>query len=171
MESLRNLLNRAKSEIEYGWLYLPSDHEKWTLDTVGVVIDVDSLGSEELNEDDEPIIAIERNLVSTLDSSTIEDIVSYAGKIGAPISDELLFESFVYYFVNDAFLPERGFKPLPIKEAILKMDRDFYQLLGSERSNEKCRIPECNRGTVEYSVFCRVHHFENVKKKPCPFND
>jgi len=21
------------------------------------------------------------------------------------------------------------------------------------------------------NVFCRRHHFENVKKRPCPFND
>ncbi len=49
-------------------------------------------------------------------------------------------------------------------------DREFYDTLGTERTERTCRASECTRGTVEYSVFCRPHHFESVFGRKSPFD-
>ena len=53
------------------------------------------------------------------------------------------------------------------------LDRDlvFYESLGEERGDHHCREETCNRGAVLLSVFCRVHHFVNVRGRTCPFDD
>jgi hypothetical protein len=38
-----------------------------------------------------------------------------------------------------------------------------------KRDEEPCRAAECSRGAVRASVFCRVHQFENVRRRPSPF--
>jgi hypothetical protein len=43
----------------------------------------------------------------------------------------------------------------------------FYELLGDERADTRCRTPECRRGAVALSVFCRLHHFEAIQNRPC----
>jgi hypothetical protein len=48
-------------------------------------------------------------------------------------------------------------------------DRAFYDCLGAERPTIPCRDDGCTRGSISLSVFCRRHHFENVKGRPCPF--
>lgn len=53
----------------------------------------------------------------------------------------------------------------------LDQDREFFDLLGSESSTERCRKLECSRGRITHSVFCRVHHFEDIRGRPCPFAD
>ncbi len=53
----------------------------------------------------------------------------------------------------------------------LKMQRDFYDTLGPEDAERGCRKDGCVRGTVKFSAFCRPHHFENLYKQPCPFED
>jgi hypothetical protein len=53
--------------------------------------------------------------------------------------------------------------------AVLEFDRNFYDSLGAERDDERCRAPNCRRGAVVASVFCRVHQFENVRRRPSPF--
>lgn len=57
-----------------------------------------------------------------------------------------------------------------IAAAVLARDRSFYDSLGPERDNERCRAPQCSRGAVHASLFCRVHQFENATRKPCPFS-
>jgi len=170
METLREVLLRAIKGLEEGWLYLPEE-KKWTLETTCKIIDADELPDDEVDENEEPLIAKEKGLISTLDSGTIESIVSFAGNIDAEMSDALLLESFTYYYDYDAFLPEPGFKPLPPGEHQLKMDRDFYDALGEERKELKCKNEDCNRGAINGSVFCKIHHFEMLNKKPCPFTD
>src|SRR5262249_53118173 len=44
-----------------------------------------------------------------------------------------------------------------------RMERDFYDSLGAEREGVSCRHPGCTRGAVSTSVFCRRHHFEQVR--------
>lgn len=51
------------------------------------------------------------------------------------------------------------------------IDREFYDVLGAERSDVRCHEPGCKRGAISLSVLCRPHHFEMVKKRPCPFDD
>jgi hypothetical protein len=53
----------------------------------------------------------------------------------------------------------------------LALDRDFYGRLGPERATVPCRHAGCQKGAISNSVFCRVHHFENICRRPCPFND
>ena len=50
-------------------------------------------------------------------------------------------------------------------------DRRFYDLLGPEHNEELCRRASCTRGRVSQSVFCRVHHFESIWGRACPFDD
>lgn len=50
-------------------------------------------------------------------------------------------------------------------------DREFYDILGPERPEVPCRREGCTRGAIELSVLCRPHHFENIKDRPCPFDD
>ena len=117
------------------------------------------------------IVAKEKGLICTLDSATIEDIVLGAKDLEPVLTDELLLESFLYYYDYDAFLPEPGFKPLSNDELMQKIDRDFYDCLGEERKEIKCRNSVCERGAIEGSVYCKIHHFEMMQKKPCPFTD
>ena len=170
MDSVRNILRLASGKLENGWLYLPNG-KLWGLDTLGIIINIDELEQSEVGEDDEPIFAIDNGLVSTLESAAIEDIVSFAKSIRVKVTDEFLLESFLYYYEYDAFLPEPGFKPPSREESEYKHSREFYESLGNERPNERCKKADCSRGAIERGVFCKIHHFEMIKKKPCPFTD
>jgi hypothetical protein len=57
------------------------------------------------------------------------------------------------------------------KEARARLDREFYDALGPERPDVPWRSPGCRRGAVALSVMCRRHHFEQVKRRPCRFDD
>jgi hypothetical protein len=50
-------------------------------------------------------------------------------------------------------------------------DRAFYEILGEERASPHCEAAGCARGAIEHSVYCRVHHFEMVRRKPCPYRE
>jgi hypothetical protein len=52
----------------------------------------------------------------------------------------------------------------------LELDRKFYDRLGEERVDVPCRADRCERGAVQFSVFCRKHHFESVQKRASPFD-
>jgi len=170
MEPLINILKRASGQLEEGWLYLP-ENEDWNFNTLGQIINVDDLEYDKVDEDDEPLIAQEKKLIPTLDSDTIESIASFAKGLGYEFTEELLFESFIYYYNYDAFLPHQGFKPLPSEEYQRKIDQGFYDSLGLERKDIQCKSEVCQRGAIKGSVFCKVHHFEMIQKKPCPFTD
>lgn len=81
-----------------GWLYLPP--MPWTLDTAGAF-------SEDTGADEGiavPAIARQSGWQVTLDSATIEDIVINAhDQIDEP-SMAQLFDAFVFYIENDAFI-------------------------------------------------------------------
>ncbi|MBM7074677.1 hypothetical protein JQC92_22145 [Shewanella sp. 202IG2-18] len=170
METLEEILLRAKDGLELGWLFLPKN-KLWVRKTPAVIIDEDELSESEVNDDGDSLFAIENNLESTLDNQTIESIVASADTISSKVSIELLIEAFNYYYKHDAFLPESGFKPLEGNEYQRKLDLDFYNLLGQESSTIECVRKECLRGKISGSVFCRVHHFEMVQNKACPFTN
>lgn len=49
--------------------------------------------------------------------------------------------------------------------------RAVYDRLGPESAVDKCRKDGCERGAIELSVYCRVHHFEKWGGvSPCPFD-
>ena len=171
MEPLITILHRAlQDHLEEGWLYLPKENN-WRPDTLGEILNIDEMEESELDPDGEPLVAKRNNLISTLDNQTIEDIVRGFKRLEDPPSDSGLLEAFSYYYKYDAFLPKRGFVPLPPKEALAKMDKDFFDSLGEESPKEQCKHEGCSRGKVSSSLYCRVHHFEMIKKKPCPFTN
>ncbi|KAG8150169.1 DUF7716 domain-containing protein [Burkholderia catarinensis] len=81
-----------------GWLYLPP--MPWTLDTEGAF-------SEDTEDDEDvsaPAVARQSGWQITLDSATIDDIVINAhDQIDEP-SMVQLFDAFVFYIENDAFI-------------------------------------------------------------------
>jgi len=58
-----------------------------------------------------------------------------------------------------------------LRDERLAEDRSFYDSLGVERVGTRCNAPGCTRGTVAWSVRCRVHHFESIRRRSCPFDD
>ncbi|MRW92281.1 hypothetical protein GJ699_19995 [Duganella sp. FT80W] len=153
----------AAGKLEDGWLYLPN-HENPGLDTACLMIVSDA-------DEDMQLIASERGFsVEGLDTPTIEGTVHAALQFQDSPSDELLLESFVYYWRFDAWLPMPGApEPPPLEEAKLEWDREFFDSLAAERPEELCRTEGCQRGAIHHSVLCRVHHFEMIRKEPCPF--
>jgi hypothetical protein len=57
------------------------------------------------------------------------------------------------------------------EETTLALFRQFYDKLGPESTDVRCRHAGCKRGVVRFSVLCRPHHFESIYHRPCPFND
>ncbi|WP_321575120.1 hypothetical protein [Burkholderia sp. BE17] len=83
-----------------GWLYLPET--AWTLDTQGVFAEDDK--DADPDADPRPEIARTNDWQEVLDVASIEDIVSNAvAQIENPTIEQL-FEAFLYYFKNDAFI-------------------------------------------------------------------
>lgn len=103
-----------------------------------------------------------------LDTVTLEDVVNWTrSNLTATPSDKELVRSFEYYWRFDAFLPALDSDDPPsLEDVLLKLDRDFYAALGEERADTNCRHADCDRGTIAFSVFCRDHHFENIKGRP-----
>lgn len=50
-------------------------------------------------------------------------------------------------------------------------DRAYYQSLAEEGSETKCARPDCARGAIPFSFYCRRHHFEMMKGRLYRFED
>lgn len=154
----------ADGRLEDGWLYL-ADSGKPTLDLPCLLVNDPDGHTHE-------IAAAHGFPQAGLDTQTIEDTAHAARQFQDPPSDALLLESFVYYWRFDAWLPSPNAPdPPPWEEAKLALDREFHDALGPERPEVPCRSGGCARGAIHHSVFCRVHHFESIRKEPCPFVD
>jgi hypothetical protein len=167
--TLREVLRRALTgDLPEGWVYLSSDVPD--LYTECLLLE-DAEG--ECGEDGMPLAAAEQGFpYEGLDGGTIMDTAKCAKQFADTPTDELLLESFLYYRRFDSWLPEPGApEPQPWEETKRKLDREFYLSLGDERGDVACREPGCDRGAIHLSVFCRSHHFESVKREPCPFTD
>ncbi|RQS92485.1 hypothetical protein [Burkholderia contaminans] len=94
--SLKHILERPGDFA--GWLYLPP--MPWSLDTEGVFAE----DAEDAEDDAVPAVANQPGWRITLDSATIEDIVINAhDQIDEPTIAQL-FDAFVFYVENDAFI-------------------------------------------------------------------
>jgi hypothetical protein len=51
----------------------------------------------------------------------------------------------------------------------LEADRQFFNLLGTEDAARPCKRIGCTRGRIVGSALCKVHHFEQLRNRPCPF--
>ena len=47
-------------------------------------------------------------------------------------------------------------------------DLAFIESLGDEIGPDTCRRPDCEHKRIKLSVFCRSHHFQMIKGRPCP---
>ncbi|MFZ6686766.1 DUF7716 domain-containing protein [Undibacterium sp. SXout11W] len=167
---LRQLFARVKAEnMCAGWIYFRENLDP-TLDTECLLVMDD-----DFEDDFDGIPSKARTAgfgIEGLDTSTIEDCLRWAKHLEPKSGPALELESFVYYWRFDAFLPRPGAPaPPPPDVAMMNFDRKFYDELGEENISNPCRIQDCGRGAIQYSVFCRVHHFESIRKKPCPFSD
>lgn len=169
--ALRVFLRRAlTNDLAPGWLYL-AEFPPASLDEICLLY-ADDLDEEE-DDSDIPAVAISAGFPQEgLSQQDLASVTKWVRQFEDPPSDDLLFESYVYYLRFDAFLPEPGAKdPLPEAEARVLREREFYDALGAETSEEKSREPGCVSRALRFGVLCRAHHFENVTKRPCPFED
>ncbi len=52
------------------------------------------------------------------------------------------------------------------------LDRELWELFGRYISEELCRFEGCKGRRLSSSIYCRVHHWENVHpRRPCPFKE
>lgn len=103
METLISIKEVLKNIGDYEWsyaLFLPED-EVWKLNTQSAVLDPDDIEDE---DEEFPKLAIEKNLIYTLNIQTIQGIVKNAYEQRANCSDNDLLEAFLYYYDNDAFI-------------------------------------------------------------------
>lgn len=104
LTDLKNILNNANELPWNEYLFLPSD-KNWSLKSVCSVINWDDLDEDELEDNgDTPKIAIDNNLIYVLDIATTQDIVNNAKQQRPQCSVPDLFEAFMYYYNNDAFI-------------------------------------------------------------------
>lgn len=160
---LRDVFQRIKSgTLPPGWLYLPASTE-WTLETDGFFHDLEA---EEMDENEVRLMAKQKNLCETLDDQAIKQAVDWADHLAGREDDSARLEVFRYCFRNDAVPDKLGALDPDPKEIQRRSDLEFYNSLGPELANTKCRREGCTRGTIRLSVFCQIHHFEAVKKRP-----
>jgi hypothetical protein len=164
--ALREALVAAlERRLESGWLFL--SRESLTLDSPCVLVDE---SDPELDARGRPLAAVIAGFEREgLSNDELADVAEGARMLEDPPPAELLLEAFEYYLEYDAFLPSRGAKPPSWEEAQLDSDREFYDRLGPEDLNERCRESGCSRGAVRFSAHCRKHHFEAIEGRKCPF--
>ena len=155
-------------------------HEDWPLiecapENLGLETDctLSPIEIDESAEDlDEIILDVFKNrgLRSTIDYQTVKDSIEWADRLAGRGDDQAAAEVIRYYIRFDAW-PEGLGAPDPPSNDVLtyRLDRKFYESLGPEQESTSCKLDNCARGTVRFSVFCAYHHFESIKKKPCPF--
>ena len=166
--TLREIFHSPPDGVAGDWLYLPGEYNAWTLDTEAYFPPIDP-------ESGEPVLDpghASRAYRETLDLQTIEDVVQVADRLAGRPDDATRFETLIYYVRFDAFPSQIGASdPPPWEETRRRLDREFYDGLGAEDASRPCRTAACSHGSVRLSVFCRVHHFESICRRPCPFND
>jgi hypothetical protein len=159
---LREVLRQAAARtLEDGWLYL-KDRDAITLDTSCLMVS---------GADDCEALALGAGFPHEgLDTSLLEGAADCARMFEPYPTDALLLESFLYYWRYDAWLPCPGApEPLPPDEAQRIADQEFFVRLTPRSHFVACRIAGCQRGAIEHSALCNVHHFESIWKRPCPF--
>jgi hypothetical protein len=154
----------AQRKVPPGWLYLPDDWRTWKAETPAYMLDGDL---EQLEAE-----AAETGYASTIEAPTVEDVVQHVQDVFGNHSFAARLEALRYYHRFDNVLPALGAPdPPPPEVMMLQFDREFYDSLGHERPDVRCKAAGCERGAVALSVLCRTHHFEQVHRRPCPFHN
>ena len=161
---------RAGKGSDSQWLLIAGKSGELSGDTECELAEVDF--DEELDEEIYPAEFKDRGLYVTIDYQTLKASIQWADRLSGGADDAAACDIIRYYIRFDAWPDRLGAPDPPSREEILaRLDREFYDSLGPERPGTECRREGCSRGAVAFSAFCRIHQFENVKKKPCPFED
>lgn len=165
-EALGTMLQAAANKaLPKGWLFLPQGPLTVSSNTV-------LIPHEDYDDEADLAAAVEEMgfPVEGLETTDVEDVCQSALRLNSAPDVNFYLRAFVYYLRFDAFLPslDAG-EPPSREEVLLTLDRTFFESLGEERTDYQCRRESCTRGVVKLSAFCRVHHFENVRGRPCPF--
>ena len=64
----------------------------------------------------------------------------------------------------------RAADPPPVEDRQRRLDREFYDRLGTEDSSRPCKRDGCDRGAITNGVLCKRHHFEMIQRRDCPFD-
>ncbi|MEK7951486.1 DUF7716 domain-containing protein [Luteolibacter soli] len=161
---------RAGEGSESQWLLIVGDAKNLSGETECELAKMDF--DEDLDEEVYPPGFKERGLYSTVDYQTLQDCIQWADRLAGCPDEAAACEVIRYYIRFDAWPDRLGAPdPPPWEETQARLDREFYDSLGQERPGTQCRREGCSGGAVVFSAFCRVHQFENVKKRPCPFAD
>ena len=152
------------------WLYIAGSPQDLTLQTES------DLGCSEIDdESDEEILPVgfaDRGLRSTIDVETLENCIMWAERLSGSHDNAAALDVIRYYIRFDTFPDSLNSPDPPSGDEILRrFDREFCDALGPEDSSKQCRRGGCNRGVVKLSLFCRRHHFENIRNRPYPFDN
>ena len=172
MTTLHDIILRVRNRQtdESDWLYIAGASIDLSLATEA------DLGCSDYDEDTDeeidPAGFVERELQSTIDVDTVSQCIEWADRLSGKKDDDAALDIIRYYIRFDTW-PQtlNAPDPPPLEESLRRIDRDFANMLGPEDAVKECRRDGCQRGTVKLSVFCRRHHFENVRKRPYPFDD
>lgn len=101
MQTKRRILDVLMDEQNNpnGWFYLPEPINQWTLETIGIFVD-DEYGEEE----DQTQQLLDNGWVETLETTMIEDVIDNAKEQKEYLTPEDLFQAFIFFVDNDAFL-------------------------------------------------------------------
>ena len=172
MSTLKDVINRFRSESinRELWLYIAGNMDNLNLQTPA---DLGIPESDEVSDAElDPPDFSERGLEVTIDAETVDDCIKFADELAGSADNEAAATVIRYYIRFDAW-PESldAPDPPPAAELILRQNKEFMDLLGPERRKVQCKNKNCGRGAVEGSVFCRRHHFENVKRISFPIEN
>ncbi|MDM5234110.1 DUF7716 domain-containing protein [Lysinibacillus pakistanensis] len=100
--SISDVLSHPKRNPET-WFYLPPNLKEWNLNTRGI-FSLDSFDFPPNSDDFLPEQAKKNGWIETLDGAGIEDVIDNVNNQFENPSLDQLFQAFLYYFENDAFL-------------------------------------------------------------------
>jgi len=103
--TLRQALISIDSQSSRCWLFLPAS-VSWTLDSVCLIEESEEVPPE-LEDDPNaglPQAAKDNDLMYALSVTEVQDIVANARTQKSVVSDRELFEAFLYYYDNDAYI-------------------------------------------------------------------
>ena len=172
MTTLREVIQQVRNHqaADDDWLYIVGNAVALTLSAEAALACPEF--DEDSNDEIDPPGFKDRGLRSTIDVATLEDSIAWADRLSGGNDDAAAADIIRYYIRFDAW-PEMPNAPDPPSrdECLRNIDREFVDRLGKEDLSQACRAEGCNRGVIAFSVFCRRHHFENVQKRPYPFDD
>ncbi|QDU15020.1 hypothetical protein CA11_28330 [Gimesia maris] len=172
MATLQDIIKHVrKMQFQHSdWLYIAGESSELTLASEAALGNPDI--DEETDEEILPTGFAERGLRSTIDVDTVSTCIDWADRLSGTIDDTAALDIIRYYIRFDAW-PEtlNAPDPPPPEESLRRSQRKYADNLGPENVMKECRREGCGRGTVAFSVFCRRHHFENIKNCPYPFDD